>query len=364
MAHVLVSPLNWGLGHATRDIPIIKKLLDQHHDVTIAACGNALAVLEREFPECRFITFPDYPVPYSESRFFLPKFVAFFPLMLRAISGERKNLDAILAKNQYDLIISDNRLGVYSSTIPSVFITHQLHYHLPMIFWPVELLAVAMNGYLHGKYLQVIVPDNPPGPTALAGKLSRPGTDETRKRAYFSGILTSTHRQAITQDLDYLVMISGPEPQRTRLEEILVDQIHELEGTSVILLGSPMNHDKQKQSKKCQVMAYASTQEKEYLMNRAKCIICRSGYTSIMEIAELGKQHALFIPTPGQTEQEYLSGYYEKRRWFHSQSQYRLNLPEDIGLSRHPRYTGFPVVQKTRENVDRLYDQVLAQYLE
>lgn len=83
-----------------------------------------------------------------------------------------------------------------------------------------------------------------------------------------------------------------------------------------------------------------------------------------MEIAELGKHHALFIPTPGQTEQEYLSGYYEKKGWFHSQSQYRLNLPEDIRLAHHPRYTGFPVVQRTRENVDRLYDQVLAQYLE
>ena len=95
--------------------------------------------LKKNFPECSFITFPDYPVPYSASRFFLPKFVAFFPLMLKAISDERKNLDAILAKNQYDLIISDNRLGVYSSTIPSVFITHRLHYHLPVIFWPVEL---------------------------------------------------------------------------------------------------------------------------------------------------------------------------------------------------------------------------------
>jgi len=364
MAHVLISPLNWGLGHATRDIPIIKKLLDHHHEVTIAACGNALAVLENEFPECRFITFPDYPVPYSASRFFLPKFVAFFPLMLKAISDERKNLGAILAKNQYDLIISDNRLGVFSSTIPSVFITHQLHYHLPMIFWPVELLAVAMNGYLHGKYLKVIVPDNPPGPASLAGKLSRPGTDETKKRAYFSGILTSTRRLDIAQDLDYLVMISGPEPQRTRLEEILLDQIRELEGTSVILLGSPRNRDKQKQSRNCQVMAYASTQEKEELMNRAKCIICRSGYTSLMEIAELGKQHALFIPTPGQTEQEYLSEYYEKKGWFHSKSQYQLDLPEDIRLAHEPRYTGFPAVPHTRENVDRLYEQVLAEFLE
>jgi len=364
MANVLVSPLNWGLGHATRDIPIIQKLLDQHHEVTIAACGNAQAVLKAEFPECRSITLPDYPVPYSASRFFLPKFVAFFPLMLKAVSDERKNLHSILLKNPFDLIISDNRLGVYSSKIPSVFITHQLHYHLPMIFWPVELLAIAMNGHLHSKYLRIIVPDNPPGPAALAGKLSRPGTDETKKRAFFSGILTSTHRLDIGQDLDYLVMISGPEPQRTRLEEILVSQIRELDGSKVILLGSPRNHDTQEQSENCRIMTYASTQEKENLMNRAKCIICRSGYTSIMEIAELKKKHALFIPTPGQTEQEYLSWYYEKKGWFHSQSQYHLDLIEDIRHAHQPRYTGFPEVTRTRENVDRLYDQVFAQYLE
>jgi hypothetical protein len=347
MAHVLVSPLNWGLGHATRDIPIIKNLLDHHHDVTVAACGNALSVLEKEFPDCQFINFPDYPVPYSASRFFLPKFVAFFPLMLRAVSDERKKLDLILGKKRYDLIISDNRLGVYS-----------------LVFWPVELLAVAMNGYLHGKFRHIIVPDNPPGPTALAGKLSRPGTDETKKRVYYSGILTSTHTRDIAQDLDYLVMISGPEPQRTQLEKILLPQVSRIEGNSVILLGSPDNHDIPPQSGNCRVITYASTREKEDLMNRAKFIICRSGYTSIMEIAELGKQHALFIPTPGQTEQEYLSWYYEKKGWFHSQSQYLLDLPGDIRLARQPRFTGFPAVPKTGENTDRLYDQILSPFLE
>ncbi len=94
-------------------------------------------------------------------------------------------------------------------------------------------------------------------------------------------------------------------------------------------------------------MAYASTEEKERLMNRAKCIICRSGYTSIMEIAELGKKHALFIPTPGQTEQEYLSWYYEKKSWFHSKSQYHLDLTEDIRVAHDPRYTGFPEAGRT-----------------
>jgi UDP:flavonoid glycosyltransferase YjiC (YdhE family) len=361
MANVLVSPLNWGLGHATRDIPLIQALQAHHHEVTLAACGNARVVLEKEFPHCRMINLPDYPVPYSSGRFFLPKFVAFLPIMLKAIGEERKNLQKILAQDDYDLVISDNRLGLYSSEVPSVFITHQLHYHLPIMFWPVELLAVQLNGYLHSKFRHIIVPDNPPGSRSLAGKLSRPGTEATRSRVYFSGIMTSTHKQDVSSDLDYLVMISGPEPQRTRLEEILLPQVLDLPGTSVVLLGSPQKNRKQQVSDTCTIMAYASTKEKERLMNRAKFLICRSGYTSLMEIAELEKQHALFIPTPGQTEQEYLSQYYEKMGWFHSKSQYSLNLAHDIQIAQG--FTGFPFVPKTKENVELLYNQVLADYL-
>jgi len=364
MSHVLVSPLNWGLGHATRDIPVIKNLLGHGHEVTIAACGNARSVLEQEFPGCRSIDFPDYPLSFSASRFFLPKFFASFPLVLKAISDERKRLEHILAQDPYDLIISDNRLGVYSPDIPSVFITHQLHYHLPLVFWPAELLAVELNGFHHGKYRHIIVPDNPPTQTSLAGKLSRPGTDVTRKRVFFSGILTSTRKRNREEDLDYLVMVSGPEPQRTHLEKILLDQIHGIEGRCVVLLGSPQDHSLLDQSDVCRIIQYASTGEKEELMNRAKFIVCRSGYTSMMEIAELGKRHALFIPTPGQTEQEYLSWYYGKKGWFHSQNQYHLDLPYDIRVARQPRYTGFPDIPKTEENVLRLYEKVFAQYLE
>jgi len=364
MSHVLVSPLNWGLGHATRNIPVIQNLLAHGHEVTIAACGNAKTVLGQEFPGCRSIEFPDYPVSFSASRFFLPKFVASLPVFLKAIADEQNTLGLILAEDDYDLIISDNRLGVYSSEIPSVFITHQLHYHLPLVFWPAELLAVAFNGFHHGKYRHVIVPDNPKAGISLAGKLSRPGTDTTRKRAYFCGILTSTRKRAVKEDLDYLLMISGPEPQRSHLEKILLDQVAGIVGSRVVLLGSPDNHAPVEQSDACRIIPYASTSDKEDLMNRAKCIICRSGYTSMMEIAELGKRHAVFIPTPGQTEQEYLSWYYEKKGWFHSQRQNHLNLAEDIRIAHHSGYTGFPDMPKTEENVAKLYDQVFAQYLD
>ena len=362
MAQVLLSPLSWGLGHAMRDIPIIKTLLAHDHEVTIAACGNALTALKQEFPQCRFIEFEDYPSPYSSGSLFLPKFFLYLPILLKAVSKERQQLAKILAKDRYDLIISDNRLGAYSSEVPSIFITHQLHYHMPFALWPVELFALRINTYLHRKYDRIIVPDNPPGALSLAGKLALPGSADTQSRAFFSGILTSIQKQDCTEDLDYLVMISGPEPQRTKLEELLLPSIPGLDGKSVVILGSPNRKTEISGTDRCTVKGYVSNDEKVQLMNRAKFVICRSGYTTLMELAELQKKKAFFIPTPGQTEQEYLSWYYQKQGWFHSQSQYKLNLAVDLPAAQG--YSGFPDMPSTQENVHRLYNELLADYLE
>jgi UDP:flavonoid glycosyltransferase YjiC (YdhE family) len=362
MAQVLLSPLSWGLGHAMRDIPIIQTLLARDHEVTIAACGNALVVLKKEFPDCRFIPFEDYASPYSAGRLFLPKFFLNFPALLKAIAQERRDLERILARDPYDLVISDNRIGVYSSRVPSLFISHQLHYHMPLALWPVELFALRINTYLHEKFDRIIVPDNPSGPLSLAGKLARPGSDETRSRAFFAGILTSIQKRDTTEDIDYLVLISGPEPQRTKLEELLLPSIHELGGESVVLLGSPQRKAEVPGSESCTIRTYVSNEEKVQLMNRAKFVICRSGYTTMMELAELQKKNGLFIPTPGQTEQEYLSWYYRKQGWFYSQDQYRLNLAADVAAARG--YSGFPDMPSTEENVSRLYDDLLSTYLE
>jgi hypothetical protein len=166
----------------------------------------------------------------------------------------------------------------------------------------------------------------------------------------------------MTPDLDYLIQISGPEPQRTRREEILLPMARELDGNSVILLGSPQRKYQVTGSGNCSIRTYVTSEEKAILMNRAKFVICRSGYTTMMELAELKKKAGLFIPTPGQTEQEYLSGYYEQKGWFFSTSQYDLDLPANIRIAR--KYAGFPVMPSTRENVRRLYNELLAGYLE
>ena len=339
MAQVLLSPLSWGLGHAMRDIPIIKTLLSHDHDITIAACGNASTALKQEFPQCRFIKFEDYPSPYSSGSLFLPKFFLYLPILLKAVSKERQQLAKILAKDRYDLIISDNRLGAYSSEVPSIFITHQLHYHMPFALWPVELFALRINTYLHRKYNRIIVPDNPPGALSLAGKLALPGSADTQSRAFFSGILTSIQKRGCTEDLDYLVMISGPEPQRTKLEELLLPSIHELDGKSVVILGSPERKTEITGTDSCTVKGYVSNEEKVQLMNSAKFVICRSGYTTMMELAELKKKKGLFIPTPGQTEQEYLAGILQKQGLIFTISQNKFSILNAVQQAKQFSYS-------------------------
>ncbi|MCM8756849.1 MAG: hypothetical protein NC823_00005, partial [Candidatus Omnitrophica bacterium] len=143
---------------------------------------------------------------------------------------------------------------------------------------------------------------------------------------------------------------------------IVLKQAPGLPGRKVILLGRPGEHFQEQIDQETTVYSHASREEISKLMNRAKFIISRSGYTTMMELAELGKKKALFIPTPGQVEQEYLARYYKQRGWFLYRSQNLVNLPEDVVAA--ARYTGFPTMPRTEENVRRLYQQLFSPYLD
>ena len=182
------------------------------------------------------------------------------------------------------------------------------------------------NGLFHRHFTGLIIPDISPcgGARNLSGKLCRSRIKSTIQRSYYAGILTSTRKMNLKEDLDYLAIVSGPEPQRSALEKIILRQIQKLPGEKAVLLGSPRQERHEKLDASTTVHSYVSTEEKARLMNRARFIISRSGYTTMMEMAELDKKHALLTPTPGQTEQEYLSRYYAREGWFLSRSQYRL----------------------------------------
>ena len=361
MGSVFVSPLNWGLGHASRDMPIIHELHRRGHEVTIGASGNALAFLKKECPQCRFIEFEDYPIPHNNGRIFLPTYTAYIPILIQAYLSERKKAEKIFSKNTFDLIISDSRSGVFSESVPLIQITHQLHQSLPLIAWPLELLGVYVQADAFSKFARIIVPDNPPDRGALAGKLSRTFVPALDEHIYHCGILASVRKEPVKKDIDYLIVISGMEPQRTVLEKILMRQLSHLPGRKVVLLGKPAVDQISTLDDGTEIYSFISSREKSSLMSRARFIICRSGYTTMMDIAEAGLKRGLFIPTPGQWEQEYLSRYYEDEGWFFSRSQYGLRLARDI--KKASGFTGFPEMTTTDENVRRLYRNVLSEYL-
>jgi len=362
MAHILISPLAWGLGHATRDIPIIKELESRGHKITIATSRGALDLLKKECPDCEFINFEDYPLPYSSTKYFLPKFFASLPLMLEALVEEHKKALHLISNNKYDIIISDSRFGVYSENIPSFLISHQLRFSTPDYLKPIEDLSQYINEYFFKNFKRVIVPSNRPGEDCLSGKLCQSTREAVNAKAYYAGILSSAYKMDVPEDLDFLIIISGPEPQRAKLEEIILSRARKLPGKKVVLLGRPGDNFEKRLDENTIAKSYAGGEEKMDLMNRAKFIIARSGYTTMMDIAELDKKRGLFIPTPGQTEQEYLSEYYEKKKWFYSQSQYELDFPKDIENAMG--YKGFPLMEKSKDNVKRLYEEVFAPYLD
>lgn len=362
MAHILVSPLAWGLGHATRDIPIIKELKSHGHRITIATSRGSLDLLKKECLECEFIEFEDYPLPYSSSKYFLPKFFATLPSIAKALIREHKKTIELVSKNKYDMIISDNRFGVYSEHIPSFFITHQLRLSAPCFLKPLEEVFQYLNEFFLKKFERIIIPSNLPGPDCLSGKLCQSTCRALNAKAYYAGILSSAYKTDVPEDLDFLVIISGPEPQRVKLEEIILKNIQKLPGKKVMLLGRAGEDFEKKLDENTIIKSFAGGEEKMDLMNRAKFIITRSGYTTMMDMAELDKKHGFFIPTPGQTEQEYLSEYYEEKKWFYSKSQYELDFLKDI--EKAMEYKGFPSMEKTKENVSRLYKEVFAPHLD
>jgi UDP:flavonoid glycosyltransferase YjiC (YdhE family) len=359
---ILVAPLSWGLGHATRDLPIIRRFLADGHQVSICSSGRTLALLEREVPECDFITLEDYPTPYTRSRWFVLKFAAFIPRMLAAIKRERQAAEKIIQREKFDLVLSDNRFGVRHPDVPCFFISHQLRFAAPWFLWPFQCLGEFFNRVHHRKFLRVIVPDVGDPEHNLSGKLAHRLYWPKRERYYYAGVLSSTQKMDVEEDVDLLISISGPEPQRTEFEKIVMAQLDKLSHLThvVVALGKPEVTETTHPRENVEVHGFLERAQQQEMMNRAKMIVSRSGYTTVMEIAELGKK-ALFTPTPGQTEQVYLSDFYEASGQFHSVSQYDLNLAHDLDIA--ATYPGLEGRHNTPENVDRLFKDVFDPYL-
>jgi len=291
---ILIAPLNWGLGHATRCIPIIKALEENGFEPIIASDGVALALLKKEFPNLLSIELPAYNIQYAEKgKNFKWKLALQMPKMMLAIKKEKSKINKIIENYEIDGIISDNRLGVYSSKVPSVFITHQLNVLSGKTSW--------LTTKLHSRYISKFdacwVPDVA-GAENLSGKLGHPET--------YIGPLSRIEKKSLPIKYDIMVLLSGPEPQRTLLEKKL---IKELENSSKEILFVKGIVESQQQIEKVNSITYYNFMNSEELstaFNESEFVVCRSGYTTVMDLAKLEKK-AFFIPTPGQYEQEYLA---------------------------------------------------------
>jgi uncharacterized protein (TIGR00661 family) len=298
--NILVAPLNWGLGHATRCIPIIKALEDNNYNPILASDGVALDLLKKEFPDLQTIEFPSYHIEYpKDGKYFKLKMLVNSPKMIRAILKERKLVGKAIALHKIDGIISDNRLGVYSKKVPSVFITHQLKVLTGNTTW----LSTKMHQNIINQFNECWVPDVNMIPN-LSGKLGH--LEKDPKNVKYIGPLSRLQKRKLDQKYDLMVILSGPEPQRTLLEEKLIEELDNYEGNVLFIKGKIETEQIIVQKNQFTFYNYMHSKQLETAFNESNTILCRSGYTTIMDLAYLNKK-AFLIPTPGQYEQEYLA---------------------------------------------------------
>lgn len=300
---ILVAPLDWGLGHATRNISIIRALLANGYKVVIGAENPQASLLQTEFPTLQILPLKGYRVRYSKSKWgLLFKLLQQLPRLHKFIKEEHDWLTTLIKEHKIDLVISDNRFGLHTKKIPCIFITHQLTVKAPFAW--VEKMLQRINYQYINQFNCCWVPDVA-GPENVAGILSHPVKLPLTKVQYI-GLLSRFHGQPETKQYDYCILLSGPEPQRTILEEKILKGFVSLNKKILLVRGKPGSSEVLKVAANVEIKNHLPTPELQRVLMQSEFIVCRSGYTSLMELLSLQKKMIL-IPTPGQTEQEYLA---------------------------------------------------------
>jgi uncharacterized protein (TIGR00661 family) len=354
---IIYAVCSWGLGHATRSLPVIRKLAKEKNELTIISHGRSLKLLKDELGENpRYIQIEDYPMLLSEnSRQFMAKSMIYWPNFISKMIKGQRQIQKILEKEKYDRIISDGRYDIYSRKIPSFFISHQIRIMNPLRIKMFENGSEIFNLFFFKRFCGVIVPDF--RKDNLSGDLSHNLHRIDENKIHYAGVLSDFKKINKTKNIDYLISISGPEPQRTMLEEKLLTQIGDLKGKVVVTLGKTENMDKFKQDG-VETYSFLPSDKREEFLNRAKLVVSRSGYSTMLDLAVIGCK-ALMIPTPGQVEQEYLAKYHNKKGTFYSVSQDNIDLSRDVDIAK--KTTGIKRicdVKKTVENIIRITNSV------
>jgi len=340
---ILVAPLDWGLGHATRCIPVIYELIKQGCEVWLATDGPQEALLKQEFPELLFLSLPGYRVKYGRAApAMLWNILLQTPKIIRAIKQETNWLKKMVSEQGFDAVISDNRYGLYHSSIPCIIITHQLNIKSKLGKWSERLLQKKNYQYIN-RFTECWVPDEAGG-NNLAGELSHPEKKPTIPLRYI-GLLSRfenssdlSHSGLMAEDKEHLlIVLSGPEPQRTLLENLVIKDIAHYNGSATIVRGLPGALNLIPSTNSIKFYNHLPAGELNKEMSRAEYIISRSGYSTIMDIRKLQKK-SILIPTPGQTEQEYLSKYLREKKMALDISQKTFSLTSALQQARSFSY--------------------------
>lgn len=350
---VLVAPLDWGLGHATRCIPLIGQLLQNGCEVVLAAEGAGARLLAREFPQLELKTLPGYKIRYGKNNLFLNIFLQ-LPRIFKAISKERKWLEQLLTDEKFDIIISDNRPGLYNRKVCCIYITHQLRIQSGMGSWVDDQLQQVHTRYMK-KFNKVWVPDAA-GSENLAGELSHP-YDQMVLVDYLGLISRFRTTASSSKKYDVMCLLSGPEPQRSLLERQCIEELKQFQGIALLVRGLPGETATLPVNDTTIVEQHLSAADLQTAIEASKLVICRSGYTTLMDLMKL-KQKAVLIPTPGQTEQEFLAAYMHACNYFPYTLQNKFRLKDAIQLSQQFSYN-WPFEAKDFEQYRDVVDELI-----
>ena len=337
---VCVAPLDWGLGHATRCIPLINALIALNYSIYIACEGKQESILKEAFPHATFLPLKGYSIRYSKLKSLLiPTILWQIPKIVLAIIHEHNWLKKVTKNHQFDLIISDNRYGFFHKQVPSVFITHQLEIQTPYE-WLSRLCKNISYRFIN-KFIACWVADMKP-PNNISGKLVNTSKLPSIT-IWYMNCLSRLQKNVQTEidieekKIKFLGIVSGPEPQREIFENILWQQGNELNFPFVIVAGVPEKKLYQKTTAKGTLYNHLTESELAKQINNAEYIICRGGYTTLLELIPF-KKKLILIPTPGQTEQEYLAQYWQEKQWAISFSQAQFNLLDALKTANNFKY--------------------------
>ncbi|WP_245729950.1 glycosyltransferase [Lutibacter oricola] len=268
------------------------------------------------------------------------------PTIFLSVQKERKLVAKIVQEENILGIISDNRFGVYCSHIPSVYITHQLN----VLSGITTFFTSKTHQKIASKYNEVWVPDFN-GENNFSGKLSQ--ISSLKGKTKFIGVLSRFQFEKQPQKYNFTVVLSGVEPQRSLLEQKL---LNELKNTSkkVLFVRGKLSVEKIETSKNIEVVNFLTSEKLNKVLNQSEIVIARSGYSTIMDLALL-KKKAVFIPTPGQNEQEYLAKRMAKKQIAPFFKQEKFTLKQ---LDKVANYKGFNKDIETKVDLEifRLFD--------